>query len=70
MRALVLSVVLLVSGCSVNSQFVSAVDESWKVIGPRYVEYITADSKLDNESKATRIRTATLLTETIAEAKK
>lgn len=57
-------------GCSLNSQFVDAVDEAWEVIGPRYVDYVNADTTLDEQSRQTRIRTALILTETIAEAKK
>lgn len=59
-----------VAGCSVNAQFVDAVDEAWTVIEPRYVQYVQADEALDEESKATRIRTATILSATITEAKK
>lgn len=58
------------SGCTLNAQFVDAVDETWAVVGPRYCAYVQADPQLDEESKTTRLRTAQLLTETIAEAQK
>lgn len=59
-----------VTGCSVNAQFVDAVDDAWTVIEPRYVDYVQTDTTLDEESKATRIRTAEILSATILEAKK
>lgn len=70
--AVMMSLMLLcsIAGCSLNEQFVASVDESWQVIGPRYVAYVEADPALDAESKMTRIRSAVLLTEVIAEAKK
>lgn len=69
-KVLVCGVFLVVlCGCSINQQFVTAVDDAWDVIGPRYVEYVQKDATLDDESKTTRIRTAQLLTETIEEAK-
>ena len=58
------------SGCTVHKSFVVAVDASWSVIGPEYIEYVDADPALDARSREIRIRTATLLTETIEEAKK
>jgi len=58
------------SSCSVNKQFVSAVDSAWSVIGPEYETYVKADPNLAESSKATRLRTAKILTETIEEAKK
>ncbi len=64
-----LAVLLLCSSCALNAQFVSAVDSAWSVIGPEYIEYVQADPNLRPDTKETRIRTATLLTETIAEAK-
>jgi len=74
MRNVFLGLVLVwltcASGCSVDAQFVDAVDASWQVIGPRYCEYVRADQTLDEDSKTTRLRTAQLLSETIAEAQK
>lgn len=58
------------SGCTVQKSFVTAVDASWSVIGPEYIGYVEADTALDARSRDIRIRTATLLTETIEEAKK
>jgi len=59
-----------IAGCSVNKQFVSAVDSAWSVIGPEYEGYVKADPALTESSKQTRLRTAKILTETIEEAKK
>lgn len=72
MRCWILAAALLcaISGCSLNSQFVSAVDGAWSVIGPEYTAYVQADATLDDATKTTRIRTAQLLTETIAEAQR
>lgn len=61
---------LVVVGCSLNQQFVDAVDEAWQVIGPRYVEYVQEDPRLDDQNEATRIRTAVMLSELIEEAQK
>jgi len=58
------------TGCSINQQFVEAVDASWTVIGPEYLEYVQEDEDLDDQTKANRRRTATILTDTINEAKK
>ena len=58
-----------VTGCSVNAQFVDAVDSAWTVIHPEYVEYVNADTALSGADKTTRIRTAEILTATIMEAK-
>lgn len=67
---LLASVALVVScGCSVNEHFVTAVDDAWQVLGPEYVEYVRTDPDLDADSKRIRIRTAKILSETIAEAK-
>lgn len=69
MRYVLVCVALcLCASCSLNSQFVSAVDGAWDVIGPEYTAYVAADPALDDDTKATRIRTAQLLTELIAEA--
>ena len=70
MKRLLIACVLLfaLSSCSLNSQFVDAVDGAWAVIGPRYCEYVQADPALSDEDKVTRLRTAQLLTEVIAEA--
>jgi hypothetical protein len=72
MKRLLIACVLLfaLSSCSLNSQFVDAVDGAWSVIGPEYTAYVQADPKLDDDTKTTRLRTAQLLTETIAEAQR
>ena len=59
-----------VTGCSVNAQFVDAVDSAWTVVQPEYVQYVNADAALSDADKATRIRTAEILTATIVEAQK
>jgi hypothetical protein len=70
-RALVGTVValLLCAGCSINREFVYAVDTSWSVIGPEYTAYVDADPRLDETSKAIRKRTAETLTRLIEKAK-
>jgi len=71
MRKFVTVAVLLLcaAGCSLNQEFVGAVDQSWGVIGPRYEAYIDADPALSEEVKALRKLTAQSLTELIEEAK-
>jgi len=62
-------VVLSVGGCCApNKAFVDAVESSWKVMGPEYIQYIEADPNLAPETKVTRKRTADGLTEKIAQA--
>jgi hypothetical protein len=61
---------LCLTGCSVNAQFVDAVDEAWTLIHPEYVAYVNADATLDGTDKRARLRTAQILTATINEAKK
>ena len=60
---------LVLAGCSVNEQFVSAVDKAWVTIGPEYRAYVEADEAIGDDTKATRLRTAEILTETIEVAK-
>jgi hypothetical protein len=69
-RNVLLSLLLLAAcGCgALQPQFVDAVDAAWSTIAPRYAAYVQADPTLGAEDKATRLRTATLLTETIKEA--
>lgn len=56
-------------GCSVNQAFVKGVDAGTSVILPRYIEYVTNDPDLDEESKVERIKTAEALKRLINEAK-
>lgn len=67
---IVAACLLLAAGCSLNSQFVSAVDGAWDAIGPEYTAYVQADPALDADTKTTRLRTAQLLTELLEEAQK
>ena len=60
---------VLACGCSLNRQFVAAVDETWQVIGPRYCEYVKSDASLTDDDKGTRLRTAQMLSEVIVEAR-
>lgn len=62
--------VALCCGCSLNAQFVDAVDRTWATIGPEYQAYVDADATLDDNTKETRKRTAETLTLLIEEAKK
>jgi hypothetical protein len=60
----------LLAGCSLNKQFVNAVDINWSVIGPRYVNYVEGDPNLPDDIRVTWLRTAEVFTELIEEAKK
>lgn len=70
LRYLMPFVLILGTSCSLNRQFVYAVDNAWGVIGPRYEEYVRKDESLDEETRAIRLRTSQLMTEVIEEAKK
>ena len=62
-------VVLLLSSCSVNQQFVRAVDDSWSNISPLYEAYVEADDNITHGEKDTRLLEAQTLTAMIAQAK-
>lgn len=47
-----------------------AIEANWKVIGPRYVEYVNGDARLTDQDKADRVKTAELMSRVIAEARK
>jgi len=57
-------------GCqAVDKATLYAARETWKVVGPEYKSYVNGDAKLDDSSKATRIRTADMLTDLLEEVK-
>ena len=60
---------VLVAGCSVNHEFVKAVDGYTKVILPEYKDYITSDPDLSEDTKRIRIQTADKFQELVDEAK-
>jgi hypothetical protein len=66
----VLALLMLCCSCSVDQTFVAGVDAGWDVIGPEYTAYVEGDPKLDPDSKATRKRTAELMSLLIEEAQK
>jgi len=71
-RRIVILVVLasiLVAGCSVNQEFVKAVDGYTKVILPEYKDYIANDPNLGERTKQIRMQTADKLQELVDEAK-
>jgi hypothetical protein len=70
MRLIAVCTVLLLSGCSLNKQFVAAEMATYEAIGPRYVEYTNADPTLDAEVKALRVRTVEMWKATLDEASK
>ena len=61
-------VIVCLTGCSVNQDFVKTCNESWRVIGPEYIEYVQEDDELTEHTKALRIRTAELFTRLLKEA--
>ena len=61
--------VFLVGGCSVNKEFVKAVDGYTKVILPEYKDYISSDTGLNEDTKRIRLQTAEKFQELVNEAK-
>jgi hypothetical protein len=72
MRKLIPAVALILClvGCSLDQAFVRSVDETWKVIGPRYAKYTEEDPTLDADTKRIRLRTVETFAAMIEEAKK
>lgn len=62
--------VALCAGCSLNKQFVIAVDRSWSLIRSEYTKHIETCSEMDENSKKIALRHAQSLTELIEEAKR
>jgi hypothetical protein len=61
--------VFFVGGCSVNKEFVKAVDGYTKVILPEYKGYIANDTSLNEDTKRIRLQTAEKFQELVNEAK-
>jgi hypothetical protein len=53
-------------GCS-NGPTIAGAKAGWAVIGPEYRAYIQADPALDADGKATKLRTADILTKLLDE---
>ena len=68
-KVLAIVFLLCIVGCAANQQFVLAMDDAAKVIGPEYLMYLRADKSLSPETIATRERTVELLFITIEQAK-
>jgi ABC-type molybdate transport system substrate-binding protein len=68
--AIVVVAIVMAAGCSLNKQFVNAVDDSWSVIGPEYVDLVQESDKFDDTDKEIRTFHAKALTDMINEAKK
>lgn len=61
---------LLAGGCAWPSQqVVNAIDAGYTLIEGEYRGYVSADGRLSEEQKATKLRTADELRKTIEEAK-
>jgi len=61
--------IFVVGGCSVNKEFVKAVDGYTKVILPEYKDYISNDTNLNEDTKRIRLQTADKFQELVNEAK-
>lgn len=61
--------VFVIGGCSVNKEFVKAVDGYTKVILPEYKAYISHDTNLNEDTKRIRVQTADKFQELVNEAK-
>lgn len=44
-------------GCGTSKEYIRSDDLTYKAIAPIYVEYVKADPKLDDETKARLLRT-------------
>jgi len=60
---------ILIAGCSVNKEFVMAVDGYSKVILPEYKDYIANDPNLSERTKQIRMQTADKLQKLVDEAR-
>ena len=54
----ILMLISLLAGCSVDQEFVKAVDGYTGAILPEYREYVEKDSNLDAETRRIRLQTA------------
>lgn len=59
----------MLTGCSINQQFVDSVDRACKQILPEYEAYLAQDESIDDTSRAIRLRTSLLLRRLIVEAR-
>ena len=68
---MLLVIVVLFIGCggSLNEQFVKAVHSNWNVMGPDYKIYIEKDSGLTEGSKKRRLAAIDEFTKLVNEAK-
>jgi hypothetical protein len=58
-------------GCQeVDRTTIYAARDTWRVVAPEYKNYVSGDAKLDEATKATRIRTAEMLTKLLEETPK
>jgi hypothetical protein len=44
-------------GCGTSKEYLKSDDLTYKAIAPFYIEYVKADPKLDDDTKAMRLRT-------------
>lgn len=63
---LFLVLTILPSGCSIDKEFVQAVEANWEAIKPEYVAYFEADESLSDADKEARRLTVKLFDDNIA----
>jgi len=63
-----ISLSVFILGCSLNSEFVKAVEGYANVVLPEYRTYIEKDTNLDDNTKRIRIQTADKFQELIDDA--
>lgn len=70
-RIIVTPIILLfltLQGCSLNKQFVQAIDQYATTCIPEYKEYVMGDSTLSDDSKRIRLQSADKFLETVSRA--
>ncbi|MBW1916590.1 MAG: hypothetical protein JRI57_01005 [Deltaproteobacteria bacterium] len=60
---------VLIGGCSVNQDFVRAVDGYTRVILPEYQDYVKQDPQLGPDTKRIRLQTADKFQQLVDEAR-
>ncbi|MBW1985908.1 MAG: hypothetical protein JRI50_01555 [Deltaproteobacteria bacterium] len=60
---------VLIGGCSVNQDFVRAVDGYTRVILPEYQDYVKQDPQLSPDTKRIRLQTADKFQQLVDEAR-
>ena len=69
-KLLIVSVVILFAGCSLDKQFVTSINQYLDVILPEYKEYVKEDIDISDDTKRIRTQTADRLDSLVSNAAK